>query len=297
MQGQVNVLISTYNGEKYIEEQIDSILAQTYPNIQIYVRDDASTDGTLAVLKRYEREKKIHLFTGKNIRYGRSFMHLLELASEGDYWAFCDQDDVWLPDKIKWAVEWFETQDERTPLLFHSAYELTDENLEKVIGTHEPPDYIFDFRRSLTDCLYQGFSIVFNRSLREKMLNCNIDNLDSHDWWACLMVTKFGKSYFDPRIASKHRRLEGSMSSGKLKSRVKWMLRTFQTGNSDIKSCAKEFVRVYDDGSRDAAIAKWFSHDSYHFADAVKKAFYPRRWRASLSSEIVLRFLMIFGKI
>ena len=106
----VNVLISTYNGEKYIREQIESILAQSYPDIRIYVRDDGSKDDTAKILWEYSEKKLIRFVRGRNVGYGRSFGRLLRIAKEGDFWAFCDQDDIWLPDKVKWAVEWLEQQ-------------------------------------------------------------------------------------------------------------------------------------------------------------------------------------------
>ena len=98
MEELVNVLISTYNGEKYIKDQIDSILGQTYPNIRIYVRDDGSSDNTCNILKEYEKAGKIVLFRGDNVKWGKSFLTLLKKAETGSYWAFSDQDDVWLPD-------------------------------------------------------------------------------------------------------------------------------------------------------------------------------------------------------
>ena len=99
----VNVLLSAYNGEAYIKEQIDSILAQTVP-VHLYVRDDGSTDGTLHVLAPYEAAGKLTLLRGENAGFGQSFMMLLAAAEEGDYWAFSDQDDVWEPHKMEWAV-------------------------------------------------------------------------------------------------------------------------------------------------------------------------------------------------
>lgn len=118
-------------------------------------------------------------------------------------------------------------------------------DMENELGICTAPKYKFDFRRSLTDCLYQGFSIVINGECRRLMLDCEINNLTSHDWWACLLITKFGESYYDKRIASLHRRLDISMSSSKLSSKFKWLWKTLSTGNSDIRSCAQEFVRIY----------------------------------------------------
>lgn len=299
MEKWVNVLISTYNGERFIEEQIESIKAQTYPYIRIYVRDDGSTDKTVDILKKYEERKEIIFLQGENVGYGRSFLMLLKEAEAGDYWAFCDQDDVWIPEKVKWSVEWLNSQDQDIPLLIGNAYQLVDEDMERVLGEHVPPRYKFNFRRALTDCLYQGFVVTFNSPLRNLMLKGRIEKISSHDWWANILVEKFGVSYFDCRIAAKHRRLAQSISVMTFQNKFKWLKRTFTTGNSDIRSCAKEYDYIFGQAINDkeSKIARWFSHDRYCFRDSIKKAFYPGRWRPIISSEIVIRFLMLLGKI
>lgn len=296
---QVNVLISTYNGEKYIIDQIKSIEEQTYSNIKIFVRDDGSTDGTREILTQLSNDGRIIYIKGENIRWGRSFMTLLEYSDDGDYWAFCDQDDIWLPQKIEWAVEWLNAQEDTIPCIFHSAYYLMNADLTKKMGVYGKPNYEFDFRRALTDCLYQGFSIVMNGSMRDMMLRANKDNISSHDWWACLLVTQFGKSVFDDRIAAKHRRLTDSMSGGGLAGKLKWFKNTFANKNSDINNVAKEYVRVFADitPKEDLELVKLFVLDKYSLRKSLKKAFYPRRWRSSLSSELSIRILMLCGRI
>ncbi|MBS5645115.1 MAG: glycosyltransferase [Clostridiales bacterium] len=293
----VNVLLSAYNGEAYIKEQIDSILAQTVP-VHLYVRDDGSADGTLHVLAPYEAAGKLTLLRGENAGFGQSFMMLLAAAEEGDYWAFSDQDDVWEPHKMEWALQWMEQQDGSSPLLFHSAYALYNADMSEKTGEIGPPPYPITFQKTLTDCVFQGFSIVLNRPLRELMLKAEISHITSHDWWACLLAVKFGKTFYDPRIASAHRRLDTSISGMSLKNRWKWFKNTFR-GNSDIRTTCQEFDRLFgrELNDRDCKMARWFTHERYHFPDAMKKAFYGKRWRRALSSELAVRLLMFLGKI
>ncbi len=295
---QVNVLLSTYNGEKYLEEQVESIVNQTYENIKIFIRDDGSTDHTIQRLYALQKKYKLVIVEGSNIGYGKSFMKLLEIAKEGDFWAFADQDDIWFPNKVKWAVEWMEQEEDEIPLLFHSSYELVNEDLSRVIGVYSPPKYKINFQRALTDSVYQGFSIILNRKLREMLLQCNINNITSHDWLAGILVEKFGKAKFDERIACSHRRTEESISSMALKNRIKWFYKTMQ-GNSDIRTTAKEFDRVFGKkiNDRECKMARWFTHDTYSIKDVLKKAFFYKRWRQSLSSEIAVRLLMLLNKI
>lgn len=298
MKKQVNILISTYNGEKYIKAQIDSILAQTYKNIKIYVRDDGSTDQTIQILKEYESKGDIILFTSTNIGYGKSFLKLLNDTKEGCFWAFSDQDDIWHEKKISYAVDWFDKQDPSLPLLFHSAYDLVNEDMSKVIGCRLPPRKAYQFHNAITDCIYQGFSLVVNNILRDLVLKCDINRLTSHDWIVTLIVAEFGLAKFDERIACRHRRHEESISGMSLNNRLDWFKSTLK-GDSDIKSTAKEFVRIFGDERDDPnmRVVRWFTHDKYSFIDTMKKVFYPKRWRSTLSSELSIRFLMLIGKI
>ena len=124
--------MSTYNGEKYIRMQLDSILGQTYENLCLLIRDDGSTDRTVSILEEYaKRDNRITYYTGKNIGVIQSFLELLRNSSEeAGYYAFADQDDVWLPEKIGRAVEKIEAVQE--PALYCSETYLTDEELNIV---------------------------------------------------------------------------------------------------------------------------------------------------------------------
>ena len=92
----VAVMMSTYNGELYIEEQIESILQQPGVDVFLYIRDDGSSDGTLRILQKYSSTDKVHIQYGKHIGIGNSFMELLwSLPDTYDYYSFSDQDDIW----------------------------------------------------------------------------------------------------------------------------------------------------------------------------------------------------------
>lgn len=299
----VNVLISTYNGEKYIKEQLDSLLEQTYKDIKVWIRDDGSTDATLEIVKKYischKQSANIVLIEDRlgNIGYGPSFLNLLKLADEGDYWAYCDQDDVWFPEKIEVAVNWLCSQEGSYPKLFHSAYYNTDEqlNIQQLITS---PPYSYDFVRSITEVIHMGFSSAFNKELRDLVLKGNPDNLITHDWWTELLVMKFGEAYYDNRPMSYHRRLNNSVSVNSMAARFGWLKRALK-GNAEIRSVTKEFDRVFGIhiNDKECKIVRWFCNEHYSFVVSLKKAFYPKRWRPVWSSELVVRFLMLLGKL
>ena len=121
----VAVLMSTYNGEKFLREQIESLFAQVGVDLTVYVRDDGSSDGTLEILRRYESEKFI-VTVGNNLGPANSFMELLySVPDTYDYYAFSDQDDIWAPDKLSAGIQMLE---EKGALLYGCNQMLVDKD-------------------------------------------------------------------------------------------------------------------------------------------------------------------------
>ncbi len=297
----VNILMSTYNGEKYVAEQIDSILDQTYKDIHLYIRDDGSTDDTMEVLKGYVKDPRVTVYEGKNVGYGRSFLRLLSKASDGDYWAFSDQDDVWMPDKIERAVKALADADDgsesKHPVMYFHNFEETDEKLNKTsVYNNRIPGY--SFQMAITECLHMGFATVINKPLRELMLRGDIEHIISHDWWAELCVMEFGEVITDDHISAKHRRLDSSVSSSSLIDRVKWFKKAL-AGNAEICYLTKAFMQTFLDEMKikDKRTLMLFANDGRIIGRSIMKAIYPKRWRRKLLSEIVVRVLMAAGRI
>ena len=108
----VAIIMSTYNGEPFIRQQLDSILNQTYKNIELVVRDDGSKDKTVEIIKEYqEKYENIKFFQGENLGFVKSFFELLKLT-EADYYSYADQDDIWIENKIEPAVNSLNKLDE-----------------------------------------------------------------------------------------------------------------------------------------------------------------------------------------
>ena len=130
----VCILMSTYNGEKYLEEQLESLVRQEGVEIRILVRDDGSKDATADIVKRWQAKypKIIEFVQGENVGFAMSFTHLLQMAVERypavEYFAFCDQDDVWLPNKLRIAIDKL-TSHEKELALYISTTKLVDQNL------------------------------------------------------------------------------------------------------------------------------------------------------------------------
>ena len=122
--------MSTYNGEEFVAEQMDSILNQTYKNIEIVVRDDGSKDSTTKIIKEYQKKyKNIKLYEGENLGFIKSFFELLKLV-EADYYAYADQDDIWIENKIELAVNSLNKLDDSKPNMAFGNSDYYNENMQ-----------------------------------------------------------------------------------------------------------------------------------------------------------------------
>lgn len=189
------ILVSTFNGEKYLRVQIDSLLNQTIAaDTTIIVRDDGSSDETLEILEQYEKDGKIILRQGKNKGVVLSFFDLLEQAPEAEYYAFCDQDDYWLPEKMEVAIGKLESISK--PALYCSRKTLVDEDLKELSREDTKP--LFNpldvlMKRNIAS----GCTMVFNQSLRKLFLKYPSDKTLYHDTWLFNLAYFTGKVIYD----------------------------------------------------------------------------------------------------
>jgi glycosyltransferase involved in cell wall biosynthesis len=190
------VLMSTYNGEKFLRKQLDSLFNQTYKNFDLIVRDDGSTDNTLNILREYN----INYIKGSNIGVIKSFLYLIEFALKYDYKYFllCDQDDIWFSDKLEQQLNYISIISEDVPILIHSDMQIIDEK-DKIINNSFFKFSNLDYnKKTLNYLLLQnnvtGNSIFFNRKLAELIKYHK--NILMHDWWIALIASAFGKIFF-----------------------------------------------------------------------------------------------------
>ena len=186
----VAVCMSTYNGEKYIREQIESIMNQSYRPLYLLVRDDGSSDSTCDIIKEYAKQYDHVLVVDgenkENLKPTRSFFRLVHYAFEDirrfDYFAFADQDDVWLNDKIEHAIDLLETaKPSRFGKLYYSNKTIVDQSLN--VLHEENINYFGDFLEVFGRNLASGCTMVFNRTLAELLLR-HIPQCDCyHDAW------------------------------------------------------------------------------------------------------------------
>ena len=199
----VTVLMSTYNGQKYLKEQLDSIFGQTYSgSICVLIRDDGSKDTTISIIEDYPQtpERQIKLVKAPNIGVQRSFLELIRIAEESDYYFFADQDDVWDLDKIEKAVCAMQLQ--HGPVVYCSNYRLTDMNLQPYREAlkqkpHFTPLQIL-FYNKIPGCV-----MGFNQVLMDLLKKLNIENAMMHDSLVLAFGAACGQVIYDdiPRIS------------------------------------------------------------------------------------------------
>lgn len=197
----VTVLLSTYNGGNYLAEQLDSLVAQQGVEVDILVRDDGSTDNTRELLDKWQEKGALSWYTSENLGPGKSFMHLLKSAAPGGYYAFCDQDDVWLPEKLKLTMEKMlavEKTNPGKPVIVHTDMYVVDERLNIVHDSFWRssglrPDILRTFPYLCVCNSVNGCTIVMNSTARELILEKYVEQeLIIHDVISALTVSYYG---------------------------------------------------------------------------------------------------------
>lgn len=242
----VLVLLSTYNGEKYLREQIDSIFLQEEVEVYCLVRDDGSNDGTISLLNDLKKiYSRLEFIVGKNLGWKKSFKKLiLDADYEVDYYAFADQDDVWLKNKLSRAIKILE-KNKNEPALYYSDVYVTNERLEiiEIKKNLSPP---LKKESSISMCYGQGCTMVFNSKLRELLLKKPSNSLISHEHWVATVAIYLGKVYHDKYCSMYYRQhldnIFGSRKKNKFVLLKEWLK---NNKNYDEALCYEEIYYGY----------------------------------------------------
>jgi len=215
----VSVAMAAYNGEEFIEEQVDSILSQLSENDELVISDDGSTDKTIEILESYQ-DKRIKIFDGPKKGVKQNFANAIEHCS-GDYVFLADQDDVWIPEKVAIVLEVF--RKEKCNCVVHDA-EVFDSKSGKII---EPS--FFAWRKSGKGILkniwkntYIGCCMAFSADVKKYILPIP-DDINMHDQWIGILCEKHGKSVFIPEILVKYRRHDRNQTEMKRSGMMKML--------------------------------------------------------------------------
>lgn len=280
----VQVLLSSYNGEKYIQRQIDSILAQEEVDIHLLIRDDGSKDRTREIIAEYVEKypDKVEVVTGENLGYKKSFLTLLQLAGDYDYYAFADQDDYWLPDKEISSIREMEKDGDDIPKLAQVNLEATDENLKPLVP---PPAYrelcVPEHDNTYAGDFFQGCIMTWNQKAMDLFRDYMPKGNYSHDHWVGKVTYLLGRVYFvtEKKIYYSRHGDNTSTTDDRFGGRYRRLM-TLLHGNEN----------VYDNMGADLLAAyrhKLSDHDVRLCEDFVKyKTHFSSKWRLLTNSKL-----------
>ena len=199
----IDILLATYNGSKYLHEQLDSILSQSYGNINVIIRDDGSSDNTVMIIKEYEqKDNRVKLLSDNlgNLGFVRNFEELMK-NSTSEYLMFSDQDDIWYNNKVETSYKRIKAIEEKNgkscPILVHTNSKIM--NYE----TRTKSLFISDcaknssFENSFFNFFVQGSTMLINESLKREALPFSKE-VYLHDRYLHLIAEFIGiRSYID----------------------------------------------------------------------------------------------------
>jgi glycosyltransferase involved in cell wall biosynthesis len=211
----VAILMCTYNGELYLKEQLESIQTQDYQNWTLYVSDDGSTDQTLPILKSYQAlwgKDKLHILKGPRQGFQKNFMSLITSKKiHADFYMLCDQDDVWLPQKITTAITHLEAQDQSRPQLYCGRTSYVNKKLKFI----EYSDLFVrprSFHNAIVQSIAGGNTMAYNDALKKIPSLFPEVRIISHDWWLYILCELSGGiTYYDIHSYILYRQHERSL--------------------------------------------------------------------------------------
>ena len=226
--GKVQILVSTYNGEKYLAEQLDSLLKQTHSHFFITIRDDGSSDRTTEIIREYVflYPHKIEAFYEKNVGVISSFFDLLinHVHKDTDYICFCDQDDVWMPEKLERGIHALGRYTGDTSIMYITSTQMVNDMLQPLNCWPPVPKKGPSFFNALVENIAVGATIMLNRPAIDLMQHNmpSPKNIVMHDWWAYLVISAFGKVIYDEKPSIYYRQHQHNVVGGQQGFVDKW---------------------------------------------------------------------------
>lgn len=262
----IDILMATYNGETYIAEQIESIIKQSYTKWHLYIQDDCSTDATVSIALSYKEKYPEKITVIENTQNSGSaknnFFALLNTV-KSDYIMFCDQDDVWLPDKIKITHRRMLFTERKYgkeyPVLVHTDVSVVDEKLNVIAESlFKKEKWHFNkkitFWNSLIGNVVMGCTTEINKALLDKVKYNNLDNIPMHDWWFGMCARYFGTEVVIKTPTMLYRQHSSNNVGVDETSKLKQLLQVFFDGETkktekermdSITNISQEFYKVY----------------------------------------------------
>jgi glycosyltransferase involved in cell wall biosynthesis len=299
----VTVLLSTYNGEQFLLQQLASLYAQTYPNIKILVRDDGSQDNTPALLADEQARGAIELLSDSQGNLGAtgSFFCLLQTAAQMNttYVAFCDQDDVWQANKIERAVSLLADLTDR-PALYCSRLSVVDEDLKQLYLTLIPDK--IGFGNALVENIAVGCTMVLNRKAIDLLCSRRLPHeVYIHDWWCYLVIACFGDVVFDNMALIQYRQHGGNIigATASYWAALKRKFGRLVSGRLWISEEAVVLHSLFGDTmpNEQRALLELLLKSKSSFWYRSHLALSNKVWRQKFIDNVILRFVILLNRI
>ncbi len=283
----IAIVMATYNGEKYVGEQIESILASNYQDLELYIYDDGSRDNTVSILQEYEGQypEKIHVFQNETNRgHLMNFMHALS-ETTADYVMFSDQDDVWKSNKAGITLKRMKHMEaqltKETPLAVFTDAIVVDQELNIVNQSFFCSGHLNPYRTDLPHLLMEnkliGCTVMLNAALRRVLLSRPLpEKARFHDWWIALIAASFGKIGFVKEGTLLYRQHGGNVVGDSgfaayVKNRITG-LKQQRKALEALYLQAEEFLELYGD-----TLSEKNKEIIHNFATLPEKNFLERR--------------------
>ena len=297
------IFLSTYNGEKYLREQLDSFVAlSNFDRIKVLIRDDGSKDGTRQILEEYKERYGFEVLYGENVGLNAS-MHELVLASDPNckYFAFSDQDDVWLPEKLKKAIEMlFLFSDDERPALYAASSTLVDTELNPIghtmIPTRRP-----SFYNAIVQNVCVGHTQVCNRAALELLKKGHSPDVMVMDYWVYTLVSATGSIVYDPVYTTLYRQ-HGTNVIGYSSSRwSNFKMRLGRFGSRKSEQNTKQlsaFLGLYGEDIPDIykKEGERFIKRQRNFFTRLSYIFTTKAYRQTFMDNIIFRLMYLMGR-
>ena len=294
----VLVLLSTYNGEKYLSELLDSVLTQKNVNVNILIRDDGSSDNTKKIIEDYQkRNKNIESYFKQNVGYARSFWDLLNKSKKYDYYAFCDQDDVWDKDKISVAISFLSKSHKEA--MYFSKTQPVDSNLNNIYAkSTSDENHVFSLQEILLRNNAIGCTMVINKKLRDSVVNNLPVKAIMHDHWVyavCLAID--GDVYYDLNPHIKYRQHSNNVIGKKINFKTKIKYSSFFNNKCVRSSMAKKLLDSFGNrfSEKNSDIIKTCANYNVSLSNKIKLIRQESSYTISILNRLIFIFEVLFG--
>ena len=276
MKPKVLVLLATCNGEKYLRQQLDSIYAQEDVEVSIFATDDGSTDSTIAILEEYKKNHSLTIhYHGEPHEFTYNFIDAIfaNKNTSFDYYAFSDQDDVWMKEKLSSAIEMLKKNSKN---VYSSNLTIVNENLDGETLMNDDSIQRCNKYNAVFENVATGCTIVFSKAFLDLLVRYYPKNIYLHDYWVYLLAIYTDNYIYDSRSFIKYRQHGCNQIGDSSKKGVKTYYKRFKASKGHQRALCEQLLEGYRDiiGEENASIVE---------AMAGYKKMFSYRWKLMFS--------------